>query len=187
MLQILAYVAQIAGGIGLLVAAATFLVHRNQLNFDVIMNCNQRFQEIVADLEAGGGQQEKQAKKRYVDLCNEQLFYFSNGYLPREVIEEWLDGMIYYLPLFDDVTGEVRSEHPGIVEPDLLEGYSRLLEGFAVDGSHCPTSREERMALARRIGKKVKPESILIVFWRDILDRFKPRLSQAGGGSRRGV
>ncbi len=41
-LETLAYVAQIAGGIGILVAA-TLLVHRSQLNFDVIMNCNQRF------------------------------------------------------------------------------------------------------------------------------------------------
>ncbi len=172
MLQILAHVAQIVGGIAILVAAATFLVHRSQLNFDVITNCTQRFQEIVVDLKAGNGPKERRARERYVDLCNEQLFYFASGYLPREVIEEWLDGMVYYLPLFDDKTQEICPKHHGIVEVDLLEGYPRVKEAFTVKGSDVPQSPDQRKALARQIGKKVRPEPVLLVVWRDILDRL---------------
>jgi hypothetical protein len=36
-----------------------------------------------------------------VDLCNEELFYFVEGYLPQEVIREWLTGMVLYLPHYD--------------------------------------------------------------------------------------
>ncbi len=173
MLQILAYVAQIAGGVGILAAAATFLVHRNQLNFDVIMKCNQRFQEIVVDLKAGDGPQEKRARERYVDLCNEELFYFANGYLPREVIEEWLGGMLDYLPLFDDVTGRVvHSERPPIVEPGLLKDYPRIKEAFTVEGPDIPQSPHQRKALTQRIGKKVRQEPVLLVLWRDIRDQL---------------
>ncbi len=172
MLQILAYVAQIAGGIGILAAAATFLVHRNQLNFDVITNCNQRFQEIVVDLKAGDGPQEKRARERYVDLCNEELFYFANGYLPREVIEEWLEGMFDYLPLFDDKSKKVRPEHSWIVEPGMLEGYPRIKEAFTVEVPHGSKVLYQRKALAQQIGKKVRPEPVLLVLWRDIRDQL---------------
>ena len=177
MLETLASVAQIVGGIGILVAAATFLVHRSQLNFDVITNCTQRFQEIVVDLKAGHGPRERRARERYVDLCNEQLFYFANGYLPREVIEEWLDGMIYYLPLFDDKTQQICPEHHGIVEPDLLDGYPRIKEAFTVEGADVPHSPDQRKTLARRIGKKLRPEPVFLVVWRDIRSYVsKPKL-----------
>ena len=43
----------------------------------------------------------QEAIKQYIDLCNEELFYFKHGYLPEEIVNEWLDGMIYYLPHFD--------------------------------------------------------------------------------------
>lgn len=142
MLENLAYIPQILGGAGIFVAAITLLVHRNQLNFEVIASCTERFQRIMADLESEDHATEERAKRRYVDLCNEELFYFRSGYLPSDVMEEWLDGMIDYLPLFDDVTGEVRPDHPGIVEPDLLEGYPRIKGVFAVDGSYDLTSRD---------------------------------------------
>ena len=171
MLQILTYIAQIAGGLIILVAAAAYLVHRRQLNFNMIMNCNQRFQEIFVDLE-DDNPQGQHAKRRYVDLCNEQLFYFKNGYLPREVFEEWLESMIDYLPLFDSVTGRMRPDYPGVVDPGLLEGYPTIKRIFVLDGPYDLTLRDQRIAFVRRLGKKVKPEPILLVIWRDILDHF---------------
>jgi hypothetical protein len=172
LLQTLAHISQIAGGLVFLVAAGTYLIHRNQLNFNMIMNCNQRFQEIMVDLEGEDEPKARRAKKRYVDLCNEQIFYFGNGYLPREVIEEWLESMIDYLPLFDEVTGEVLLGRSGVVEPKLLEDYPTIKRVFTVNGSHDLTSRDQRMVLVRQIGKRVKPEPIPHVIWRDIVDHF---------------
>jgi hypothetical protein len=37
--------------------------------------------------------------RQYLDLCNEELFYFQNRYLPTEVEVEWLDGMLEFIPL----------------------------------------------------------------------------------------
>ncbi len=170
MLEGLAYVGQILGGVGIFVAAITLLVHRNQLNFQIIASCTDRFQRIMSDLESEDQATRERAEKRYVDLCNEQLFYFRNGYLPRDVMEEWLGGMIDYLPLFDDVTGRVvHPERPPIVEPGLLEDYPRIKEAFTVEGPDIPKSPHQRKALTRRIGKKVRPEPVLLVLWRDIL------------------
>jgi hypothetical protein len=180
MLQTLGHVARIAGGLGLFVAAGTYLIHRNQFNFNMIVSCNQRFQEVLVDLEEEDKRKKHQAKKRYVDLCNEQLFYFRSGYLPREVIEEWLESMIDYLPLFDDATGEVHPDHLGIVESELLKDYPTIRRVFAVDASYDLTSRDQRMAFVQQVGQRVKPEPILLVLWRDILDR----VSDANRGKR---
>ena len=140
MLHPLAHLAQNAGGLAFFVAALTYLIHRNSLNFTMIMSCNQRFQDIMGDLEDRDKTKKQRAKTRYVDLCNEQLFYFKNGYLPREVIEEWLESMIDYLPLFDNVTGPVR--HSGNIEPDLLKSYLTIRKGLAKN----PGARTARYA-----------------------------------------
>lgn len=36
---------------------------------------------------------------KYLDLINEQTFYFRHGYIPFDVAIEWLDGMLEYLPM----------------------------------------------------------------------------------------
>ena len=171
MLQTLAYIAQIAGGVGLLVAAGTYLIHRSQLHFNIIMSCNQRFQEILVDLEEQDDLKVAQAKKRYIDLCNEQLFYFSNGYLPREVMEEWLESMIDYLPLFDAETGIVHPAHRGRVNSELLRDYPKIRSVFVVDPSDELSTEDQRLAFVRRIGKQIRPEPVLLVFWRDVRDQ----------------
>jgi len=131
----------------------------------------------MVDLENVNPRQEDKpkvewAKKRYVDLCNEQVFYFRSGYLPREVMEEWLESMVDYLPLFDDVTGETRTDCPGYVEPELLKGYPALRTFFVVGASTAPTSPGDRQALIRWIGKTIRPEPIRLVLWRDLVNHF---------------
>ncbi len=159
MLESLAYLGQILGGVGIFVAAITLLVHRNQLNFQVIANCTERFQSIMADLESGDDAIVKRAKRRYVDLCNEQLFYFRNGYLPREVMEEWLDGMVYRLPLWKAPEAEeVHPEHPGEMEEELFKEYSRIKEAFAVVEPCDLASPRERTALVRQLRIRVEPK-----------------------------
>jgi hypothetical protein len=172
MLQTLAYLAQIGGGLGIIVAAGSYLIHRNQLSFAVVANCNERFQDLLIDLEGEDTRKREPAKRRYVDLCNEQLFYFSRGHLPREVFEEWLESMVDYLPLFDEVTGEVHPDCRGVIDPELLEGYPTLKGVFVVEGPHDLAPRDRRLALVRRISRKVRSEPIPHVVWRDIRARF---------------
>lgn len=76
----------------------TFRINRNQLNFAVIINCTERFQRIMGLMKSDDEAARQKAIKRYIDLCNEELFYFKNKFIPDEVADEWIDGMIYYLP-----------------------------------------------------------------------------------------
>ncbi|KGO79691.1 hypothetical protein Q763_12635 [Flavobacterium beibuense F44-8] len=38
----------------------------------------------------------------YIDLVNEEFFYFEKEYLPIDVCIEWIDGMIDYLPFYNE-------------------------------------------------------------------------------------
>lgn len=159
MLETLAYLSQILGGVGIFLAAVTLLVHQRQLNFEVIASCTERFQKIMVDMDSKDEVARGRAERGYVDLCNEQIFYFQNGYLPGEVMEEWLDGMVYRLPLWKAPEAEeVHPEHAGQMGKGLFEEYSRIREAFAVDEPCDLESPGERRALVRRLRRRVEPK-----------------------------
>jgi hypothetical protein len=93
-------------------AVRSYRTARGHLGFEVIQSCMIRFQSIIGDLESskttGGTVHDLRAthvgraiSKRYIDLCSEELFYFQMGYVPEEIMDEWIDGMLSYLPLKD--------------------------------------------------------------------------------------
>lgn len=152
-----AYVAEVIGSIALLVAALTFLVSKNQLNFGVITSCNDRFQRLVQLMESKDPEERRQGERQYVDLCNEQLFYFRNNYLPREVVNEWLDGMIEYLPQLDQERNP--REDPNrtrMIDPVWLKDYPRIEQAFSVDQFYDLENLKQRRDLIRRIRKNLK-------------------------------
>ena len=152
-----AYVAEVFGSIALLVAAFAFLVSKNQLNFGVITSCNDRFQRIVPWMESRDRRERRQGERQYVDLCNEQLFYFRNNYLPREVVEEWLDGMIEYLPQLDqDRKPYEDPNRTRMIDPVWLEDYPRIVQAFSVDHFYDLENPEQRLLLIRRIRKNLR-------------------------------
>ena len=155
-IETLAYVAQIVAVAVLIYAARTYLLQRQQLNFDVITNCTARFQDILPGLYSG----EKEAKERYVDLCNEELFYFENGHLPDDVIKEWIDGMVLYLPHCDGHEWHPKSEpdsEPHRVGPEFLNRYSRIEKAFEVGRSY--DIKGERKELVDKIHGNIKSQS----------------------------
>ena len=96
----LSHLATIAGACALLYAFRGWKVSQKSAHHDVIASCSARFQELVDDItshELDGFNPQK--ARQYLDLCNEELFYFENDYLPRPVVVEWLDGMLSFLPL----------------------------------------------------------------------------------------
>ncbi len=132
-------IALIIGGISSFVSAAalvfaayTFKVNKSQLNFAVIVNCTERFQKIMPGIKSDDAAVKQRAIKQYIDLCNEELFYFKNGFLPQEVVDEWLDGMIYYLPHYVSEQS-FRNKHEIselIAKENLSQEYPRVFSAF---------------------------------------------------------
>lgn len=102
--------ASLFAGMALISIPVTWLALRKEtkaLHHTVMISCIGRFQDIVDDLAAiaklGEGidltADQQGVVRQYLDLCNEELFYFQNRYLPTEVEVEWLDGMLEFIPL----------------------------------------------------------------------------------------
>jgi hypothetical protein len=96
-LEALSYVATILGAAGLLFALRSWRSTRDTLYHEVITSCTSRFQELspkLAQLPLS-----KEAVQKYLELCNEELFYFESKFLPQPIIDEWLDGMLSFILL----------------------------------------------------------------------------------------
>ena len=158
-LESLAYVAQIVAVGVLIYAARSYLLQHRQLNFDVITNCTQRFQEVLPGLYSDDADERKKSQSRYVDLCNEELFYFANGYLPPDIIKEWIDGMVLYLPHHKDDEWFPLPEdcdEPHRIGPDMLKRYSRITEIFGVDAHYDLKDPGRRSELVEKIYANVE-------------------------------
>lgn len=147
-LNIIGQLLQAIGILAILAATYTYVVYRRQLSFDVITKCADRFRVVMEGIEAPDPFERRKAQRQYVDLCNEQLFYCGAGYLPEAVVDEWLDGMIDYLPQLRGYKGSVdegdspmvrdvcahdeSSQKKKAVDPDLLIEYPRIALAFCV-------------------------------------------------------
>lgn len=148
-------------------AVRSYKVVQGQLGFDVIQSCMTRFQAILGDLDnsrGGAGNHQdlgeahlvRAAAKRYIDLCNEELFYFQMGYVPDLIMDEWIDGMLSYLPLYDEHHKVVYQDYKlrDLLRQGDLKDYPRIAESFSVRRN---PDLEESEQLADYIGQvKVK-------------------------------
>lgn len=157
----------LVGAGSLIYAAHSYKTSQKQLNFAVIVSCTERFQKIMPQLKSENAGERQCAIKAYIDLCNEELFYFKHKYLPEEIVEEWIDGMVYYLPQFEgkfdaeELEQETKNNQElpeQIAEQKLLAEYPRIKEAFTVGRYYDVSKKSERMELINRI--KLNLESL---------------------------
>ena len=77
---------------------------------------------------------------QYLDLVNEELFYFQHKYLPNEISNEWIDGMIDFLPITNSKS-EVLNENFCIkylseYREEMFKNYPRIKHAFELEGNH---------------------------------------------------
>lgn len=124
------------GAFSLIYAAHSYKTSQKQLNFAVIVSCTERFQKIMPQLKSENASERQHAIKAYIDLCNEEMFYFKHKYLPDEIVEEWLDGMIYYLPHFKNGQIIDNSKHYLTeINAEMLEEYPQIKKAFEIDSN----------------------------------------------------
>lgn len=185
-LNVISQVLQVVGALAIVAAAYTYVVHRKQLNFSVMVECTRKFQDAADGMGSSDAQTKAKAQKRYVDLCNEQLFYFQARYLPDAVVDEWLDGMIDYLPQVK-ARGEANAAplvHPEpfrgkhAVDSRLLAGYPRIREAFLVDGEepYDLDDPEARQAYVGRIKRQIPRDGETLELLADALRSSERRL-----------
>ena len=121
-LEVLSFIATIVGGIAIVLAARDYSVSRKQMHLSVLESCIMRFRENFSDLNPQSSIEQITA---YINLVNEELFYFEHQYLPKEVAEDWIDLMIDIIPIYDTKGNVINEGHcfQSIIDHKILEKY----------------------------------------------------------------
>jgi hypothetical protein len=150
----------IVGAGALAFAAITYRLNRSQFNFAVMTSCVDRYQTIITQLKYGKDQEKVIALGQYIDLCNEELFYFEKKYLPGAVIDEWLEGMVNYLPYFNEKGDNlIPGCLPEIIGQNLLSDYPRIKRTFTVPRDYDLSEEVEGKELIAQIKKNLYRKS----------------------------
>ena len=130
-------IANIIVALGVIVAITQININRKQLHFDTIARCIEEFRKL--DNLLGNAANEPQLLK-YIDLVNEELFYFQHNYLPKVIALEWIDGMLDYLTLLDtnsDVLNKGNCIPLLQIKHDFyLRDYPRIVHSFTIRQDH---------------------------------------------------
>lgn len=147
--------ANIVTSFGILSFIGFYLVHRqtqSQFRFTVMLSCIERFQNLFPIIRNDDGDLDR--IKRYVDLTNEEFFYFQRGYIPKEVIVEWMDSIMdsfpVYVPGVELPINYDRLPFKQIHDEKLLEGYPRLMKAFHLRSSIDPSDHRVLIELVAK-------------------------------------
>jgi hypothetical protein len=158
--DVLEIIAWFVGAIAIAYAARAYQLSRNQFGFAVMASCVDRYQKIITQLKYGRDQDKVIALGQYIDLCNEELFYFEKEYLPGAVIDEWLEGMINYLPYFNAKGDNLNPGClPEIIEQNLLVDYPRIKRTFTVPRDYDLSKEIEGKELIAQLKKNLYRKS----------------------------
>jgi hypothetical protein len=143
-LENLANFATIVGVIAIIAAIWTYNLNKKQFNFSVLVRCITVYQEkflnkLPTEITDGGEAKTMSILNDYIDFVNEELFYFQQMYIPKEVALEWIDGMINEMPIYN---GDGQMLNKGEKTAELIDNkkitqtYNRIKKAFIVNGQY---------------------------------------------------
>lgn len=148
-------IATVVGALSLAVATTAYLLSRKNLNFNVMIACIERFQRLLPALQSG--ETSKQDILKYIDLCDEEVFYFQHRYLRDEVALEWIDGMIEYLPIFNSGTKEPWERQQYLATADtLVHGFPRVMNAFTTSQRPNTATAASRREVAEEVLRRAR-------------------------------
>jgi hypothetical protein len=170
--QVIVGIANVIVALGVVVAITQININRKQLHFVIIARCIEEFRKL-GNLK--NDSVSENTIRKYLDLVNEELFYFQHDYLPKELALEWLDGMIDYISITDQEGNLLNTENciPGLAHNDAyLESFPRLKETFIVRQkfsseiiySNDPLKRDLRILNRKQVAEELYNNVIRFAF-----------------------
>ncbi|WP_300567288.1 hypothetical protein [Flavobacterium sp.] len=107
----------------------TYALSKKQIHFSTMEKCTNDFRNIVLLKDE---KTQEDLIWQYIDLVNEEFFYLEKKYLPLEVCIEWVDGMIDYLPFYNEDGIYMGSTNLPLLNDEsflkvLMANYPRIL------------------------------------------------------------
>jgi hypothetical protein len=150
-------VANIVTSLGILGFIGIYMAHKqsqNQFKFTVMLSCIDRFQQLSPLLR--GDDNDIIRLRKYVDLTNEEFFYFQREYIPKEVIVEWMDSIVDFFPIYvaneDLPINYEKLQYRQIHDQGLLQGYPRLMKAFKLTAN---VKSLDKMALIKGVAENL--------------------------------
>lgn len=134
--NIIINIATVATAIGVWFSYSQSRINRKQLHLNTISRCITEFRGYNL-LSANP---DKKTVSSYIDLINEELFYFKHDYLPKEVAFEWIDGMIDFVPLTNKLEEILNPQDCLLLlrenRTEFFKNYPRVKNAFTISGSY---------------------------------------------------
>lgn len=155
--------ANIVTALGILSFIGLYLAHRqtqSQFRFTVMLSCIDRFQQLVPIIR--NDENDTTRLKKYIDLTNEEFFYFQRNYIPKEVMIEWMDTIVEYLPIYTRNSSAPINYSTWIVklihDENLVKGYPRLLHALTIGAADIDVRDKERLIrlISKNLGVDVR-------------------------------
>lgn len=112
-------------------------VNQKQLHLSTITKCIIDFRNLgILTKETN----DPVVLNHYIDLTNEELFYFQHKYIPEEVSKEWIDGMISFMPMtnrkHEILNADYCVTHLALQRNEYLKGFPRVQNAFEISGEY---------------------------------------------------
>jgi hypothetical protein len=143
-------------------------INKKQLFFSTIAKCVSDYRSLG---EINKLTNDPNTISKYVDLTNEELFYFQNKYIPKIIMMEWIDGMIDFMPITNSygviINNDACIAYLAEKRAILFKNYPRIRYAFEVKNHYDfsliysevedqgSKSAKERLKLIKEILKNV--------------------------------
>lgn len=137
MLDIISLIVSAVTAFAALFAAIQIKISRKQLFFSTITKCIADFRDLGTINKSTINED---VIHKYIDLTNEELFYFQQDYIPKDISKEWIDGMIDFLPLTN--SNGIVLNHEFVIgyilenKDRLLQSFPRIKNAFEIKGNY---------------------------------------------------
>lgn len=154
--------ANIVTSLGIIGLIAFYFSHRqagSQFSFTVMLSCIDRFQQLAPIIRDDADDLAR--IKKYIDLTNEEFFYFQRGYISKVVITEWLDSIVDMFPLYkkgQDIPSNYETlPLKQIHDMNLLKSYPRLRHAFTLRADQSAGNKHDIVrAVAENLGIRLR-------------------------------
>ena len=145
----------------------SYTVNKKQLYGTTMSRCIDIYREQFIPSKLAG---HEHLASDYIDFVNEELFYFEKKFIPKDIMIEWMDGMLNHVPIFKEgkimngtycfykITEDDLSDYPRVRKAFNIKKKYDFDTIYSTDYTQREKRRKERDQLIKEIVANVQKE-----------------------------
>lgn len=111
--EVLSNIATIIGSLAIIFIIIEHIANKNVRNIQLMQRCIDLFRDWYS-------KPDKKVDISYLELLNEELFYFQKGLIQKKVAVEWIEGMPDFIVIFS-ITGKPLNKYKNQIDISSLD------------------------------------------------------------------